>query len=82
MVASAALSSGSSAESVCKALRTLLASAHVRYLTMNDPPSPPALVLLCDLKRKTNDTIEVTLVSFEPNFKCNTINSIHILILI
>lgn len=51
---------GTSVEGICFSLRTLLGTRLVK--TMADL-QPPLLVLLCDIKSGTNDTIEVTIVS-------------------
>ncbi|XP_055903990.1 protein serrate [Eupeodes corollae] len=52
------LSKGTSVESLCSTMRLLLAGRMV-----NEPASEGMLILICDLKTSTNDTIEVTLSS-------------------
>lgn len=54
------ISPGTSVEGICLSLRTLLGTRLVKVQT---DMQPPLLVLLCDLKTGTNDTIEVTIVS-------------------
>lgn len=54
------IQSGTSVEGICLSLRTLLGTRLVKITSDNQPP---LLVLLCDLKTGTNDTIEVTIVS-------------------
>lgn len=50
---------GTSVEGICLSLRTLLGTRLVKVTT---EMQSPLLVLLCDLKTGTNDTIEVTIV--------------------
>lgn len=58
-----AIQPGISVEGICFSLRTLLGTRLVKILT---DMQPPLLVLLCDIKSGTNDTIEVTIVSSTP----------------
>lgn len=51
---------GTSVESVCFNLRTLLGT---RMVNIIKEMAPPLLVVLCDIKIDSNDTIEVTVVS-------------------
>lgn len=51
---------GTSVEGICASLRTLLGTRLVKIVA---DMQPPLLVLLCDIKSGTNDTIEVTIVS-------------------
>lgn len=51
---------GTSVEGICFSLRALLGTRLVKAIANMQPP---LLVLLCDLKTGTNDTIEVTIVS-------------------
>lgn len=51
-----------SVEGICVNLRTLLGTRLVKVV---QDASPPLLILLCDIKTGTNDTIEVTVVSIE-----------------
>lgn len=55
-----AIQSGTSVEGICFSLRSLLGTRLVKAIA---DMQPPLLVLLCDLKTGTNDTIEVTIVS-------------------
>lgn len=55
-----AIQPSTSVEGICVNLRTLLGTRLVK--TIQDA-SPPLLILLCDIKTGTNDTIEVTVVS-------------------
>lgn len=54
-----AIQSGTSVEGICFNLRTLLGTRLVKIVKESQPP---VLVLLCDIKTGTNDTIEVTVV--------------------
>lgn len=51
---------GTSVEGICFNLRTLLGTKLVK---VSQEVHPPLLVLLCDIKSGTNNTIEVTIVS-------------------
>lgn len=51
-----------SVEGICVNLRTLLGTRLVKIV---QDATPPLLILLCDIKTGTNDTIEVTVVSIE-----------------
>lgn len=54
------IQTGTSAEGICFHLRTLLGTRLVKYTRDSQHP---LLVLICDIKTGTNDSIEVTIVS-------------------
>lgn len=60
-----AIQPSTSVEGICVNLRTLLGTRLVK--TVQDA-TPPLLILLCDIKTGTNDTIEVTVVSSDSSF--------------
>lgn len=51
---------GTSVEGICYSLRTIVGS---RLVKSRKEMKQPLLILLCDIKTGTNDTIEVTVVS-------------------
>lgn len=53
---------GTSVEGICWNLRTLLGTRLVKTIS---EAQPPLLIVLCDIKSGSNDTIEVTVVSSE-----------------
>lgn len=55
-----AIQPSTSVEGICVNLRTLLGTRLVKII---QDATPPQLILLCDIKTGTNDTIEVTVVS-------------------
>ncbi|KAI9585064.1 hypothetical protein GQX74_006959 [Glossina fuscipes] len=58
------LNSGASVEGLCSVLRFLLAS---RLIALSKSDNEGMLIVICDLKAGTNDTIEVTVSSTKPN---------------
>lgn len=53
---------GTSVEGICFNLRMLVGTKLVKIIKDS---SPPLLILLCDIQTGSNDTIEVTVVSFK-----------------
>lgn len=51
---------GTSVEGICYSLRTIVG---MRLVKTRKDSKPPMLILLCDIKSGSNDTIEVTVVS-------------------
>lgn len=62
LIENKAIQSGTSVEGICFNLRTLLGT---RLVKIDQETQPPLLILLCDIKSGTNDTIEVTIVSIK-----------------
>lgn len=73
-----AIQPGTSVEGICYNLRTLVGT---RLVKIAHEQHPPLLVILCDIKSGTNDTIEVTLVSFGLDLRLDEMK-IHYLFLV
>lgn len=61
------IQTGTSAEGICFHLRTLLGT---RLVKITQDSQHPLLVLICDIKTGTNDSIEVTIVSKSISSSC------------
>jgi len=54
---------GASVEGLCSLVRVLLAAQLVKKPPSSSPQEQGMLMVLCDLKTSTNDTVELTVVS-------------------